>query len=104
MARNTLSARLSTRVAANKEDFRLPTLREVAYILLAAFSLGIAALLLSWSLKLSDQRQLENCRNLGRAGTLCGGATSDDQPVAPADGDCASLGRAGRVCFEHPHE
>lgn len=105
MVRNAIRARLSARAPANRKDFRLPTPREAAYILLAIFSLGIAALLLSWSLKLSDERPLENCRNLGRAGALCDRrAASDDRSVAPADEDCASLGRAGRVCFEHLHE
>jgi hypothetical protein len=103
VVRNTLSARLSTRVASNKEDLRL-TLREVAYMLLATFGLGIATLLLSWSIKFSEQSHLENCRSLGRAGTLCGDLANDDQLVAPAYRDCATLGRAGRVCFEHQHE
>jgi hypothetical protein len=109
----TLGARVGARASARRADFAVPTPGDLAQILLAIFSLGAAAALLIGWLLLSDSRRPEisgmapasDCASLGRGGVYC-----PDHPVSAGQsnagsaeaGDCPSIGRAGRVCIEHP--
>lgn len=111
MVVNTLGARVGARASALDANFRLPTLREAAYVLLAIFGLGAAAVLFLGGVFLSNPSRSAvsgfaaelDCTSLGRGGVYCAPRPAVDGQSKAGLGqedDCVSLGKAGRVCAE----
>jgi hypothetical protein len=110
---NTLGARVGARALARRANFRLPSLRNLAHILLAIFSLAAAAVLFFGWLMLSKPSRPaissfgaeSDCESLGRGGARCTKrpmADGQSDTGSGQDDDCASLGKGGRVCAGHP--
>ena len=113
MFENTLGARVAARASAHGADYRLPSLRDLAHILLAIFTLGAAAVLFFGWLMFSHPLRSANssfgaesdCTSLGRGGAYCAKpvlANGQSNVGSGQEDGCASLGKGGRVCAEHP--
>jgi hypothetical protein len=111
---NVLRVEANARASARDMSFRLPTLRDVAHILLVVFGLGAAAALLFFGwLIFSDSHQQAawgfgpgwDCTSMGRGGAYCiknsPNPAQSNRGFGPEE-ECTSLGRGGLVCLKHP--
>jgi hypothetical protein len=112
---NVLRVEANARASVREMSFRLPTLRDVARILLVVFGLGAAAaalLFFGWLIFSDSHRQAAwgfgpewDCTKMGRGGAYCIKSSSNPAQSNRGSGpeeECTSLGRGGLVCIKHP--